>query len=273
MIPTTMRVAQSLAVAAALLPGLTTAVSAEPATSWDAVRSHLFGERQLADGRAVLALDAPARAHDAAVVPMTIEALIPQTDERYIETLYLVIDENPAPIAAVFHLHPTSGIATIETRVRVNAYTPVHAVAETSDGQLYVVERFVKAAGGCSAPALKDSEAALADLGRMKVKQLTPFTPGDVQRAQLLIRHPNYTGMQTDALTQYWIPPDYVTSVKIAYDGQPVLEVEGDISLSEDPSITFSYLPGAAGELTVEIEDYKGRSFEHAVSIAPEQAS
>ena len=44
----------------------------------------------------------------------------------------------------------------ISTRVRVNSYTNVHAVAELSDGKLYVVKTYVKASGGCSAPAVKD---------------------------------------------------------------------------------------------------------------------
>ena len=52
-------------------------------------------------------------------------------------------------------------------------------MAETSDGQLYVVERFVKAAGGCSAPALKDKEVAMARLGKMQLKPMTPFAPGE----------------------------------------------------------------------------------------------
>ena len=43
----------------------------------------------------------------------------------------------------------------ISTRVRVNNYTDVHAVAELSDGKLYMTKTYVKASGGCSAPATK----------------------------------------------------------------------------------------------------------------------
>ena len=67
----------------------------------------------------------------------------------------LVIDQNPAPMAAKFELGPDANVTEISTRVRVNSYTDVHAVAELSDGQLYMVKTYVKASGGCSAPAAK----------------------------------------------------------------------------------------------------------------------
>ena len=64
-------------------------------------------------------------------------------------------------------------------------------MAETSDGELYVVERFIKAAGGCSAPGLKDKEVAMARLGQMKLKPMTAASsPGELNEVQLLISHP-----------------------------------------------------------------------------------
>jgi sulfur-oxidizing protein SoxY len=230
--------------------------------NWPAIRDALFAGRELEDGAGLIALEAPNRAVDAAVVPVTVRALAPQAADRYIKTVHLIVDQNPAPVAGVFHFHPTSGSATISTRIRVNEYTDLHAVAETSDGRLFVVERFIKAAGGCSAPALKDKEAAMARLGKMQLKPMTPFTPGQPNEVQLLVSHPNYTGLQIDQLTRYWIPPDYVRSIKVTYAGAPVLEVEGDIAISEDPSIRFSFVPEGPGAMAVEVEDSKGRRFE-----------
>jgi sulfur-oxidizing protein SoxY len=231
------------------------------------LRARLFADREIHDGAGVIALQAPARAADAAVVPLTIEALMPQTAERYIATVHLVIDRNPAPIAAVFHLTPANGIATIATRVRVNEYTDIHAIAETSDGELYMASRFVKAAGGCSAPALKDHEQAMARLGRMKLNHAS-FRMAEPNQVQLLISHPNYSGLQIDQVSRNWIPPDYVRRVEVSYAGQPVLAVEGDISLSENPSIHFSFVPDRPGELAVEVEDSEARTFSESWPVA-----
>lgn len=237
--------------------------------SWPAVREAVFGQRELLDGTAVLAIEAPPRAADAAVVPVTIKALGRQTDGRWIKTLWLIVDQNPAPVAGVFHLTPDSGDATIATRVRVNEYTSMHAVAETSDGVLHVVERFVKAAGGCSAPALKDKEAAMARLGQMRLRPMTAVQPGQLATAQLLVSHPNYSGLQMDQVSRNWIPPDYVRSIKVTHAGRPILEVEGDIALSEDPSITFSFLPRPQGSIDVAVEDSEGRKFAKSFEVGP----
>ena len=102
-----------------------------------------------------MAIDAPYRAEDAALVPVEMHSLLPADDARRVVSITLVIDENPSPLAAVFSPAASSGMRSLSTRVRVDSYTNLHAVAELSDGHLYGTQRFVKAAGGCSAPAAK----------------------------------------------------------------------------------------------------------------------
>jgi sulfur-oxidizing protein SoxY len=234
---------------------------AEDSDAWSDIREMLFAEREIQDGAGVIRLIAPERAEDAAVVPIKVVAELPQSPERYIKSVHLVIDENPAPLAGAFHLTPESGNATIATRVRINEYTNVRAIAETSDGQLYMASRFVKASGGCSAPALKDHEQAMARLGQIKLKSITPFQPGVENRAQLLISHPNYSGLQMDPVSRNWIPPHYVREIQVSYGERTILTVEGDISLSENPSIHFSFVPQAPGELRVEAVDSEDQRF------------
>jgi sulfur-oxidizing protein SoxY len=235
---------------------------------WPELRELLFAGRAIQDGAGVIALAAPERAHDAAVVPLTIAAEMAQTPERYIRTVHLLIDRNPAPIAAVFHLTPDNGVATIATRVRVNEYTNVRAIAETSDGALYMASRFVKASGGCSAPALKDHEQAMARLGKMKLNH-PPFRFNEPNQVQLLISHPNYSGLQIDQLSRNWIPPDYVQTIEVSYGDRPILAVDGDISLSENPSLHFSFVPDQPGELEVEVRDSEDRTFTGSWPVGP----
>lgn len=261
-----MRTGHAILAALALAAAQTSPVLADE-DPWPAIREMVWGGRELRDGSGVLGLEAPVRAADAAVVPVTITALRPQAEAPAIRTLWLVIDANPAPVAGVFHLSPASGSATIATRVRVNAYTNIHAVAETADGQLWAVGRFVKAAGGCSAPALKDKDAVMARLGQMRLKLITPVVPGQVASAQLLVSHPNYTGMQMDQVSRNWIPPDYVRSISVSQDGETVLSVDGDISIAEDPSITFSFVPATKASLDVAVTDSEGRQFRKAFEL------
>ena len=129
----------------------------------------MFKGRPLADGTDLLAIDMPGRAEDAAIVPLTVRATLPPGDARRVKAVTIVIDENPAPVAATFNIGANAIVSSISTRVRVNSYTNVHAVAELSDGKLYVVKTYVKASGGCSAPAAKNADQA--GLGQLRFRQ------------------------------------------------------------------------------------------------------
>jgi len=157
--------------------------------------------------------------------------------------------------------------------VRVNEYTLIHAVAETSDGRLLSAERYVKAAGGCSAPAMKDPQQAMARVGKMKLNLPQTVALGQPVTAQVLIGHPNHSGMQFDQISRTYIPPYYVRTIKVSYDGQPVLAVDTDISLSEDPSLHFSFTPKAAGALSVEVTDSKDQTYSASWPVTPQPAS
>ena len=245
-------------------------VRADEQGAWRDIRPWLFEKRPIEDGSGLITLDAPKRAADAAVVPIAIRALQSLPPKRAIRSIHLIIDDNPAPLAAVFRMGPASGPVDLTARVRVNTYTNVRAVAETADGRLWMVERFVKASGGCSAPSMKDADEALARIGRMKVKTLAALAPGAGPGIELLISHPQYTGMQIDQLTRHWIPPDHLSTIAIAWNGEPVLDIEADISLSEDPALGFTVAsPAGPGTLSVAATDVKDRKFEQSWQLGP----
>lgn len=105
-------------------------------------------------------------------------------------SIYLVIDHNPSPVGAVFSFTPESRQATVETRVRIEDYSTIRAIAELSDGSLHMATRPIKASSGCSAPAGIDAAAAAARLGRTRLQVIEPGAPGRPALAQLMISHP-----------------------------------------------------------------------------------
>ena len=261
--PTTRRLMPWHGVVLCLLLGLgaTAAATTDTDTRWHtALRAQYFQDRAIVENNEVIALEAPYRAEDAAIVPLRIRAQIPQQTRRYIKTITLLIDNNPAPLVGRFHFTPRSGRADLALRARVNEYTPVRAVAETSDGGLYMARTFIKASGGCSAPVGTDLDAALQRLGKMRfrVKQ-TPLT--EPLQTQIGISHPNITGMQMDQLTRMFAPAHYVTSVTVRFEGDPVFQAETDISVSENPNFRFFFVPRQAGQLEAEVTDNLGRTY------------
>jgi len=237
----------------------------DPETAiWKKLKSSLFENRPMSGD--ALELVAPVRAEDGAVVPIAIRARLSQSSKRYVKRLYLIVDNNPSPVAATIELTPESGRADIETRIRVEQYSYVRAVAELSDGTLAAQARFVKASGGCSAPAGGDTEAA-GRVGRMRLAVGADGAYGEPVAAQLMVNHPNHSGLAMDQLTRLYTPAYFVRSVKVSYAGKPVFSAEVDFSISENPFFRVYFVPHAPGDLKAEVIDTKELKFETAAAV------
>jgi sulfur-oxidizing protein SoxY len=225
------------------------------------LKPRYFQDRPITLGKSIVEARIPVRAEDSGVVPLSINAKIPQTPERYIKTLWVFIDKNPKPLAGVFHLTPLMGRADLSMRLRINQFTFVRVVAELDDGALHMDEGYTRASGGCSEPPpfLKLKEAR-ENIGQMRFRA-GARDEGEVALAQLMISHPNITGMQLDQRTRAFIPAEYVTKVEVSFNGAHVMTAETDISISEDPSFRFFFRPAAGGTLEARMTDSKGRSF------------
>ncbi len=233
------------------------------AARWQDLKHAVYGDRAVEDGTGVIALEAPERALDAALVPITVTL----NGAGPIKSLAILIDANPSPLAAEFHFGPAADPHILKTRVRVDAYTLMHAVAETADGRLFVAERFVKAAGGCSAPSTKDPQLAAERLGQMRLRVEEPVPGNNSLVAQLLISHPNANGMQMDQITRHYTPARFIQDIKISYGEALVFDLTADISLSEDPALTFGFTPHGPGRLTVEVLDSKQAVFRQSFDV------
>jgi sulfur-oxidizing protein SoxY len=244
--------------------------AADPYDPWPGLVQDIFKNRPIQDGSGVIAIEMPYRAEDAAIVPVTLRSKLSPDDSRRVLAITLVIDQNPAPMAARFELGPDAGVTEISTRVRVNNYTDVHAVAELSDGQLYVAKAFVKASGGCSAPTAKSADEANGRLGQMRYRQFA--RPGQdpasgTREAQIMIGHPNNSGLQRDQVTLLYIPAFFINELRLWQDDSLVLAMEGGISLSEDPNIRFTYAATGARRLRAEARDTAGHLFRNDWNI------
>ena len=259
------------ALALALCAGsVASAQDAPPEASaiWQKVHASVFAGAPIEDAAGVITLDTPRRAEDAAIVPVAIRSQFAQTPAHFIEKIWLIIDDNPSPIAAVFHFSVGSGRADIETRIRVEQYTWVRAIALTQDGKLHMAAKYVKASGGCSAPAGKDALAARANLGRMRLRVADAPAPGEPALAQLMISHPNDSGLAMDQVTRLYAAPHFVRRVDVRYGGTIVMSADVDFSISENPNFRFYVVPGAGGELQATIVDNRDLEFATSLKLA-----
>lgn len=238
------------------------------------LRGPTFQEREIIEGATqnVLELKAPYRAEDATLVPISIQAKIPQTAELYIKKMHIFVDKNPVPLVGIFDFTPASGKADLAMRIRVDDFSFVRAIAELNTGELYMAKSFVRATGACSAPPPKSIDDSIANMGKMKMKLIGGVEYAQPNLAQLRIKHPNITGLQPMKIGSRVRPPaHFVSQLKVSYDGAPVMAARLTFSLSMDPSLRFFFVPSGPGALTVDATDTKNASWSFQYPVRQER--
>lgn len=252
-----------LALTAAVLSALPMAALASE--TWDYIQDELYGDRTLRDGQSVIAIDAPARTDNDSRTQIAAHIIAPAG--LRLGAVTVVLDENPMPVSAVFDLENPQESFFFDVTMRINGPTPLHVVAETTDGQLWMAESFVKTSGqgACAAPPGTDPAEALATLGDMeltvedaegaagKIAQLS----ARLRKLDVDISHPSHSGMQMDQISLLYIPMRYVEDVQVDLDGGGYVGVTGSISLSENPRMGLS-VPGRTQSVDVTMTDTDG---------------
>jgi sulfur-oxidizing protein SoxY len=165
----------------------------------------------------------------------------------------VIIDNNPSPVAATFDVAAGARVAEIGLRLRIDRFTSVRAIAETSDGKFEMRSTWVNASGGCSAPP---SAAGAGTLGDIR------FRPSADTKSMLIsIRHPNNSGFQIDARSGEPIPPHYISHIRFSTDGRTLLEAETGISLSENPTLRIASDRPLPAPIMIDIVDSKDAHF------------
>lgn len=110
-------------------------------TDADAVNAELFGETPADSDRVTMKI--PDIAENGAVVPVTVS-----TDLENVESISVVVLNNPTPLAAAFQLGSRSQ-STISVRIKMGQSSAVRAIVK-ADGKSYSTEKEVKVTiGGC----------------------------------------------------------------------------------------------------------------------------
>ena len=250
----------------ALLPshGSAETEQAQRTARWKDLQTEVFGARPVQATDSLIVLEAPDRALDAAFVPITLT--MPQKDK--VAAVYIFVDDNPSPYAAHFTFGPAADPAQIQLRVRVDSYTDIHAVVETKDGALYQTSKFIKAAGGCSAPLAASDDEARKGMGEMRLKIAGDVRAGAPAEATLMIRHPNFNGMQMNPFTGGYTPARFIREVDVSSGGKAIFKLNADISLSTDPVISFRFEPQGSEPIKVAAQDSQDGRWEQSFDTA-----
>jgi len=240
--------------------------------SWPSIRAELYGARVINEDAKNITLTAPDRPDNQMDVPVAVDAAF--KDGRTVKSVTILVDENPAPVAAKFKFNQARQHVGLAAKFRFDAVTGVRAIVEASDGQLYMAARHVRFTGGqsaCSAPPNGSEAEILARMGNTQLAALGPraIASNTAQRIKVDISHPNHTGMVKDQISLLYIPLRLLDKVAVQQSGDTVVEIEGSMSLSQDPSFEFDYLTDGSEELTVSASDTSGGAWKHTLPLRP----
>lgn len=213
---------------------------------WPTLRPHFYGTRSISEeGDALMSVEAPGSTPDPSATPVTIHF----GDElaATLKQVRVIIDNNPSPLVATFDMSPTLPVDQIDLRVRIDRFTSVRAIAETTDGRLEMRSTWVNASGGCSTPPSASSGGTLGEI------RFRPSAEGKV--LQVSIRHPNNSGFQIDPRTGDPIAPHFISHITLRAGEKTVLAADTGISISENPTLRIAARTPLPAPLTVEATD------------------
>ena len=250
------------------------AAQAQAGSAWDDIRPSAFGDRKITDGQGLLAFKAPYRAEDQRAVPISVEATF--ADGRRVKSVTFVVDENPMPVAAVFHFADERDRVALGLNIRLDHASPIRVIVEANDGALYMSEKFVKASGlgVCAAPPIADADEIKRTMGQMRFADLDGSDAAAAatrlrRRASLDIRHPQNTGMQMNQITMLYIPLRYLSALEVREGDAKLFDLEGSMTLSENPHIEFDYRFNGAAAIHVTAKDTSDAVWVQEFPIGP----
>lgn len=231
-----------LAAAGAILPVARAATGLEAAVA-AAVDGRPLGPADL------LTLDLAASNDFGNTVPLGVTVASPMTDADHVRKVAVFAAGNPFPEVVTFHFSRANGLASAQTRIRLNEGTQdVVAVAELSDGRAIVARRATKVAvSGCS------SESGASDTAAMpppepRLKIPVAARPGDVVEIRTMISHWMETGLRRDGEDRA-IPRRIIHRMVCDLDGAEVFAADLTPAVAANAYLTFPLVARGTGRL------------------------
>jgi len=218
---------------------------------WPYIQERMFEDAEIVEAD-FIKIDGPKRAASGAQVPVNIK--LTATEGIHIQKIHLIIDANPTQHAATYHLTDKTQSLDLFTRIRMETDSFVRVVGEDTEGNLYMSKVAIRASGGCSGYMDIHDPALTKDLGKILVKTKEDFIT-------TRIKHPNFSGLQKDQDSGGYIPEWIVRQIRYDFNGERILAVENDISISQDPYLKFKFVTNDKGTLTVSATDTKSTIF------------
>jgi sulfur-oxidizing protein SoxY len=214
----------------------------------------------------------PARTHNGAKVPVSVELSHPMTPDHFIRSVEVVNASDPIPSKGTFRFSPANGVAFVSFQARMaGGESEVTVTAECNRHGRFATSRRIaipEDAGGCAATAPPPGTAGADDFHAPEIRIAELVQRGGIRRGELIhpqlkIRHPGRTGLaERDGSFAEESEPLYLRELEVWFGGERVSRFELTPALSDDPFITFTLLASREAPIEVRLVNNRGQRFQ-----------
>ena len=213
-----------------------------------AVGKLLAGRSAVASGR--LLLDVPASFEFGTTIPLSFSVDSPMTEAQHVRRVSVFAEGNPFPEVASIDFTPANGRASASTRIRLNeGVQQVVAVAETSDGGVWLARRSIKVAvSGCAAESGVEAGYAMPQ-PEPRLKMPAVVRRDEIVAISTMISHWMESGLRKDS-TGNPIPRRIINRLVCTSDGEQVFAADLTPAIAANAYWSFPLVARASATLT-----------------------
>jgi len=196
-----------------------------------------FRAPMISDGQIEIAM--PEFSDSGVSVPMSLHIPSPMTPEAHPRVVRVYAARNPRPRIVAFNFTPDCGEARISTRVRLDSFQDVVAVAEMSGGARFQAVRRVNVTYGACEDAVANDQFPPDWAPRIRISVPERVAPGEIFPVRTIISHPMETGLRHDA-SGLLIPVRIAESFVCRAGARTLFSAKLEPAIAANPYFAFS---------------------------------
>ena len=223
-----------------------------------------FGAPMIGEGQIEIAM--PEFSDSGKSVPMELHIPCPMTPEAHPRVVRVYAARNPRPRIVAFHFTPECGEARISTRVRLDSFQDVVAVAEMSGGARFQAVRRVNVTYGACEDAVANDQFPAGWAPRIRISVPERVAAGEIFPVRTIISHPMETGLRHN--TSGLLIPIRIAERFVCRVAERVLfSAKLEPAIATNPYFAFSLRLQQSAELTFEWTDTTGEVYADRATV------